>query len=96
MDEPTIVRRALDELLARYPSFDLVNVDWQLAIEGEGEEIRPYIGPWFLVTLGQPSERYEGGVPPPPWVRHHFAIWKTTGAVHGVQHDGSVTDDPLW
>lgn len=89
--EPTLMRRTLDELLRRYPFFDLVEVDWQLAIEDDDEVARPFVGPWLLVTLGQPSML--GG---PPWAKHHFAIFKTTGAVHGLQHDGSVTDDPLF
>jgi hypothetical protein len=84
-------RRALDLLLRMYPFFDLLEIDWQLAIDAEGEEVRPFIGPWLLVTLGQPSVDSS-----PAWARHHFAIWKATGAVHGVQEDGSVTDDPLF
>ena len=91
MREPTIERRALDLLLAMHPFFDLLEVDWQLAIEDEGETIRPFIGPWLLVTLGQRSQ--DGG---PVWARHRFAIWKATGAVHGVEEDGAVTDDPLF
>lgn len=47
-------------------------------------------GPWLLVTLGQPSSDDSGA-----FARHHFAIWRETGDVYGVQHDGSVTDDPL-
>jgi hypothetical protein len=47
-------------------------------------------GPWVLVTLGQPSS---DGVD--AHARHHFAIWKSTGAVHGIEHDGAVTDEPL-
>jgi len=45
-------------------------------------------GPWLLVTLGQRSEGDAEA-----WARHRYAIWKTTGAVHGYNADGSVTDD---
>jgi hypothetical protein len=37
------VRRALDQLLALFPGFDLIEYEWQ-------ED-----GPWVLVVLGQPS-----------------------------------------
>jgi hypothetical protein len=46
-------------------------------------------GPWLLVSLGQSSDNGDAHAV------HHFAIFKRTGAVHGVQHDGSVTDEPL-
>jgi hypothetical protein len=46
-------------------------------------------GPWVLVELGQPSVS-DGNV----FARHPYAIWKRTGAVHGM-HDGAVSDDPL-
>jgi hypothetical protein len=46
-------------------------------------------GPWLLVSLGQPATKGDAHAV------HHFAIFKRTGAVHGVQHDGSVTDEPL-
>jgi hypothetical protein len=86
----TTERQALDRLLHLMPGYDLLEIDWQLAIDGEGEVPRPFIGPWLLVTLGQRSD--DGS---PVWARHHYAIWKKTGAIHGVQHDGSVTDDPI-
>jgi hypothetical protein len=89
--EPTTERQALDLLLRLHPFYDLIEIDWQLALDDEGEEVRPFVGPWLLVTLGQRSD--DGG---PIWARHHFAIWKATGAVHGLQEDGSVTDDPLF
>ena len=79
-------RRALDELLTAYPFFDVLKIEWGLDDEGF---TGPY--PWLLVELGQPSED-DAEV----WARHRFAIWKSTGAVHGLQHDGSVTDDPLF
>lgn len=84
MLEPTTERRALELLLAAYPAFDLLAVDWQLPDDvGDG-------GPWLLVELGQ---RSHDGLE--TWARHSFAIWKATGAIHGVGHDGAVTDDPL-
>jgi hypothetical protein len=77
-------RQGLDLLLQTYPDFDLLEVElgWM-----EPDLARP----WLIVVLGQPSA--DGS---PAWVRHSFAIWKSTGAVHGLQHDGSVTDDALF
>ena len=46
-------------------------------------------GPWLLVTLGQPSLT-NGDT----FARHPYAIFKRTGAVHGM-HDGAVSDEPL-
>jgi hypothetical protein len=46
-------------------------------------------GPWLLVELGQASTN--GG---PPWAVHPYAIFKRTGAVHGMI-GGAVTDDPI-
>jgi hypothetical protein len=77
----TIERRAVDALLSRHPDFDVLVVDWSVGIPS----------PWLIVELGQRSE--DGAE---VWARHTFAIWKTTGAVHGLQRDGSVTDDPLF
>lgn len=39
----TTERRALDSLLAIFPWFDVLDIDWQH-------------GPWLLVTLGQRSD----------------------------------------
>ena len=77
-------RQGLDLLLETYPDFDLLEAEtaWE-----EHQLDRP----WLLVTLGQRSEGEH-----PAWARHRFAIWKTTGAVHGLLHDGSVTDDALF
>lgn len=47
-------------------------------------------GPWVLVTLGQPSERN-----PEVFARYPYAIWKHTGAVHGMNM-GAVIDPPLF
>jgi hypothetical protein len=47
-------------------------------------------GPWLLVTLGQESDDE-----PKVFARHPYAILRSTGAVHGIQHDGAVTDDPI-
>jgi hypothetical protein len=47
-------------------------------------------GPWLMVTLGQPSQGEEER-----WARHRYAIFKRTGAVHGLQLDASVTDEPI-
>ena len=45
---------------------------------------------WTLVVLGQRSEDESEA-----WARHNYAIFKRTGAVHGLGHDGAVTDDPV-
>lgn len=47
-------------------------------------------GPWLIVHLGQQS--VDGS---DRFAIHPYAIWKRTGAVHGVE-GGAVTDDPLW
>lgn len=47
-------------------------------------------GPWLLVTLGQLSDDGNDA-----FARHPFAIWKHTGAVHGIEANGAVTDDPV-
>lgn len=76
---PSLARQGLDWLLASCPHLELVRAEWQPD------------GPWLLVTLGQRS------VSPSmveSFARHPYAIWKHTGAVHGMQ-DGAVTDDPL-
>jgi hypothetical protein len=86
MRDPTIERRSLVLLLAMHPLYDLLSVDWQLADDDHGMS-----GVWILVNLGQPSD---GDVE--AWAVHHFAIFKETGAVHGLDHDGAVTDDPLF
>jgi hypothetical protein len=79
-------RRALDALLARYPDFDLLSVDWKI---GPGGDDLARV--WLLVELGQRSQ--DGA---DVWARHRFAIWRRTGAVHGLGLDGAVTDDPLF
>jgi hypothetical protein len=82
--QPTTERRALDRLLALFPSFDLLEVNWYRA-SGTTDG-----GPWLRVRLGQRSDDgYES------WAVHHFAIWKVTGAVHGIDADGAVIDPPL-
>lgn len=54
-----------------------------LSVEWQAE------GPWLLVVLGQPSLG-DGEA----FARHPYAIFKRTGAVHGM-FDGAVTDEPL-
>ena len=61
------------------PHLDVLHIEWQTD------------GPWLLVELGQSTVAPEGEV----WARHRYAIWKRTGAVHGYEADGSVTDDPV-
>lgn len=83
--EPSLARRGLDLLLAANPHLELVEADWQRPSES-GMSVG---GPWLLVTLGQRSADGSDA-----FALHPFAIWKSTGAVHGM-HDGSVTDDPI-
>jgi hypothetical protein len=84
---PSAVRRALDYLLDAYPMFDLVSVDWQRPSSGEWQ-------PWVLVLLGQRSEEFE---PMESFALWHFAIFKTTGALHTMEPPrGPVSDDPIW
>lgn len=84
-NEPTTERRAIDELLAVFPWFDVLDVDWQLP-----DETRSDSGPWVLVTIGQRSD--DGAE---AWAQHRYAIWKRTGAVHGIDATGAVIDPPL-
>jgi hypothetical protein len=46
-------------------------------------------GPWVLIDLGQRSEGEAEA-----WAIHRYAIFKRTGAVHGMS-GGAVTDDPI-
>jgi hypothetical protein len=87
----TRVRRALDALLAHYPAFDLLRVDWQI---DPGDERRSphWAGSWVLVDLGQPSDLIDLK---PAWAVWRFAIWRATGAVHQVGPDGAVIDPPI-
>lgn len=87
--EPSMVRRSLDRLLAVYPSFDLVSLDWG---HGYGEVSVYPVTPWVLVKLGQPSESFDEV---PAWALWQFAIFKRTGALHTMK-DGAVSDDPIW
>jgi hypothetical protein len=79
--EPSAARQGLNLLLASTaPVLDVVSVEWQPE------------GPWILVSLGQRSETFEEHE---AWALHPYAIWKQTGAVHGIGPDGAVTDDPV-
>jgi hypothetical protein len=81
-------RRGLDVLLAAHPHLELVNADWQgWAPPGSDAELA---GPWLLVWLGQQSA--DGA---DTFALYRFAIFKRTGAVHGIEADGAVTDDPI-
>jgi len=80
----TTERQALDRLLAAHPDWDLIRVSWMTP------EDRMFVSPWLIVVLGQRSE--DGSE---AWAHHRYAIWKKTGAIHGIQDDNSVTDDPL-
>ena len=86
----SLVRQAFDELLRMHPHLDVVAIEWQI-----GNPTRPltHDGPWVLVTLGQPSESFDET---PAWALWRFAIWKRTGAVYTIGHDGAVSDDPIW
>jgi hypothetical protein len=81
----TTEREALDALLAMFSWFDVLSVDWQ-----RPDHTRSEPGPWLLVTLGQRSDDGTEA-----WAEHRFAIWKRTGAVHGIDVNGAVIDPAL-
>ncbi len=78
----TTERQGLDGLLALFPDFDLLEVNWKLPNESRADP-----GPWLIVLLGQRSD--DGAH---AWAVHHYAIWKRTGAVHLL--DGAMVVDP--
>ena len=84
-------RRGLDWLLELNPHLELLSIEWQID-PSDGRSVARWAGPWILVELGQPSENVELE---PVFARHRFAIWRATGAVHGMD-GGAVTDDPLF
>lgn len=98
----SLERQALNNLLALHPEFDVLRVDWQLGERElcnhlDCESGKPCFrsagmipGPWLMVTLGQRSD--DGAE---AWAERTYAIWKSTGAIHFLQHDGSVSDDAL-
>jgi len=82
-------RRGLDELLKRYPFFDVLYIE-RGSTESELRTEGPLIAaPWILVSLGQPSENEIEA-----FARWEFAIWKNTGAVYRVV-DGAVQDPAI-
>ena len=86
---PSPARRGLDELMRRYPHFDLVRA-W---IPGRDEHapMNPWSpSPWLMVELGQAGEG-----PGNAYAVWAFAIWRSTGAVHTVGAAGDVSDDPI-
>lgn len=90
--DASLVRQALDELLRRYPMFDLISIDWQWA-----DDFTTH-GVWVIVKLGQRSSNFEES---PAWTIWPFAIFKATGALHGFEgegddYPGAVSDDPIW
>lgn len=80
--EPSPARRGLDLLLATHPHLDVVRV--------ASPTDTPEASPWLLVDLGQRSA--DGSDAYAVW---RFAVWRSTGAVHGIDHDGAVSDDPI-
>lgn len=91
------IRPALNELLRRYPGFDLVSIDWQIGdpLGRLRPPVTEHTGTWVLVRLGQPSENFDET---PAWALWGFAIFKATGALHtwGQDAPGAVSDDPIW
>jgi hypothetical protein len=90
--EPTPARRGFELLLERHPHLDVVAA-W---IPGRPEDpwLTPssVVAPWLRVELGQPSE---GEGVADAYAVWSFAIWRSTGAVHTVDADGAVSDDPV-
>jgi hypothetical protein len=68
-----------------FPGFDLLEIEWGLP-----DRLSADPNPWLKVVLGQRSD--DGGH---AWARHQYAIWKVTGAVHGIDADGAVIDPPF-
>jgi hypothetical protein len=89
---PSPARRGLDWLLETHPHLDLVSLDWQVEPD-DGRSVAHWRGPWLLVELGQPSEQIEIE---PAWAIWRFAIFRRTGAVHPIDHDGAASDDPIY
>jgi hypothetical protein len=88
--DPSPARRGLDLLLAAHPHLDLLAA-W-VPGRDEHQPMNPWSpSPWLMVELGQPSNGESDAYAIWP-----FAIWRSTGAVHGVDHDGAVSDDPLY
>lgn len=84
-----IERESLDRLLAAYPDYDVLSIDWQLPnLSDRVARFDP--GPWILVELGQRIDASGTAFLP-----HLFAIWKKTGNVYRVGLDGAVADDPF-
>lgn len=83
--DPSRCRRGLDWLLAANPHLELLSAEWQRGDPEHGE----MHGPWLLVTLGQASADGSDA-----FALYPFAIWKATGAVHGMA-GGEVIDPPI-
>lgn len=87
--EPSLARKGLDALLRLFPGREVQAIDSQPE--------RPLLAE--VIETGSIEELtvLAGG----PWVRvwfvggAEFAIWKRTGAVYQVGHDGAVMDDPI-
>jgi hypothetical protein len=95
MFDPSPARKGLNDLLAFFPHFDLLEVEWQVEEEIPqqtewGGIAIPRYGPWVLVKMGQPSDGIS-----PAWAVWEFAIWRNTGAVYTMSH-GAVSDDPIF
>lgn len=76
-------RVGLDWLLATHAHLELLMAEWQ------------HDGPWLLVTLGQRGETPLDLPDHYVFARQRFAIFKRTGAVHGMDR-GAVIDPPLF
>jgi hypothetical protein len=80
--KPSAERQGLDELLRRYPHFDLLGIIWGDDIETAKQ--------WIIVELGQPSRDGDA------WARWYFGIWRATGAVYRSPNPhGPIADDPI-
>ena len=91
MFEPSSARRGLDALLARFPMYDLLALDWDPGRPVQGRRAGDLnVNPWLIVELGQRSDGSTEA-----WTASKFAIWKSTGAVHTIGADGAVSDDPI-
>jgi hypothetical protein len=92
--DPSPARRGFDLLVALHPHLDVVKVEWGDPDQEEVWGDDAVWTPWVLVHLGQRGEQ-QSSIQRERWAIWPFAIWKLTGAVHSIDTNGAVSDDPL-
>lgn len=92
--EPSKARQGIDKLLSVFAHREIESIDSQLS-----HPIEVYDVDEKGVRASTPYRRWD--LPNGPWVLVKFvggdeyAIWKHTGAVYRVGHDGAVEEDPI-